>query len=78
MERKSLTLYLGPGVDFTYFTGTIPTVSPQTMAARGQGDNCQEDWFLEHFHEFLGLSRYLFTAMLVLQCPVFMVDTCYC
>ena len=58
MERKSLTLYLGPGVDFTYFTGTIPTVSPQTMAARGQGDNCQEDRFMEHFHELISIYCY--------------------
>ena len=34
--------------------------------------------FLVYLDIYLLLSRYLFTAMLVLQCPVFMVDTCYC
>ena len=51
------TSYLGPGVNFTYFTGTIPTVSPKPeallRAVKRKNESYQEELFQEHFHTLL-------------------------
>ena len=52
-----ITSYLGPGVNFTYFTGTVPTVSPQPKtlleAVKRQNESCQDELSQEHFYTLL-------------------------